>query len=158
MFEKRSAISHKYTKGLQCEPQLKSVVLDRCCQSIEAAYCGYRVPPAAGMSRTDVSHKRQKRKGKKRFLCDRTPPVQYLQKTPEIRPRPPVNLQGVQGVYRVYRGCKLFLCSSGPLVGADTAGVERVISPAWVEDYADERAKKRFRVNDWVRAAPRDVD
>ena len=42
--------------------------------------------------------------------------------------------------------------SSGPLVEWEPSTDTACGESAWVNDYADERAKKCFRVSDWMRA------
>ena len=48
--------------------------------------------------------------------------------------------------------------TSGPLVEWEPSTDTACVEGGWVNDYADERTKKRFRVDDWVRAASSDAD
>ena len=48
--------------------------------------------------------------------------------------------------------------TSGPLVEWEPSTDTACVEGGWVNEYADERAKKRFRVDDWVRAASSDAD
>jgi hypothetical protein len=48
--------------------------------------------------------------------------------------------------------------SSGPLVDWEPSTDTACVESAWDKDYDDERAKKRFRVDDRVRASSRDAD
>jgi hypothetical protein len=48
--------------------------------------------------------------------------------------------------------------SSGPLVEWEPSTDTACVESAWDKDYDDERAKKRFRVDDRVRASSRDAD
>ena len=48
--------------------------------------------------------------------------------------------------------------TSGPLVEWEPSTDTACVEGGWVNEYADERTKKRFRVDDWVRAASSDAD
>ncbi len=48
--------------------------------------------------------------------------------------------------------------SRGPLVEWEPSTDTACVESAWDKDYDDERAKKRFRVDDRVRASSRDAD